>query len=326
MRRREFITLLGSAAAAWPVAAGAQQAAIPMVGFLSARSADESAHLLPAFHKGLFETGYVEGRNVAIEYRWAEGRYERLPALAIDLVARQVNVIFATGAPAVPAAKTATTAIPIVFLTGEDVVRSGLVASLARPGGNLTGISILTAELEAKRLGLLNELGLRVKVIGVLLNPNYPPAASQLKDAETAARALGLEIHVLQASTDGEIDKAFAFVTQQRIPALSVLSDPFFNTRRNKLAILAARHAVPTVYSFRDYSVAGGLMSYGIDLPDAYRQTGQYVGRILKGAHPAEMPVLQPTKFEFVINLKTAKALGLEIPAKLLSFVDEVIE
>jgi ABC-type uncharacterized transport system substrate-binding protein len=326
MRRREFITLLGGVAAAWPLAALAQQAAMPVVGFLSARSFDESAHLVPAFHKGLSEAGYAERKNVAIEYRWADGQYDRLPALATDLVRRQVAVIFATGAPAVPAAKTAAGTIPIVFMTGEDVVRSGLVASLSRPGGNLTGITILTSELETKRLGLLHELGLQVKTIGVLLNPNYPAAASQLGDVQTAARQIGVELHVLRASTDSEIDKAFESLTQHRVPALSVLSDPFFNTRRNKLAILAARHRIPAVYSFRDYAVAGGLMSYGIDLPDAYRQTGGYVGRILQGANPGDLPVLQPTKFQFVINLRTAKALGLDIPGNLLSFVDEVIE
>jgi putative ABC transport system substrate-binding protein len=281
---------------------------------------------VPAFHKGLSETGYVEGRNVAIEYRWADGQYDRLPALAADLVRRQVSVIFATGAPAVPAAKAEATIIPIVFLTGEDPVRTSLVASMSRPGGNITGVTVLPAALETKRLGLLHELGLQGATVGVLLNPNYSPAANQLGDVEKAALAIGLQLHVLRASTDHEIDTAFDSLTQHRIPALAVLSDPFFNTRREKLAILAARHAVPTVYSFRDYAVAGGLMSYGIDLPDAYRQTGIYTGRILKGARAADLPVLQPTKFEFVINLKTAKALGLEIPAKLLSFADEVIE
>ena len=327
MQRREFITLLGGAAATWPLAARAQQPAMPVIGFLSTRSPDESAHLLAAFRRGLAENGFVEGQNVTVEYRWALGEYDRLPALAAELVRRPVAVLVAVGGePSALAAKAATATIPIVAIFTADPVERGLVASLNRPGGNVTGVSVLNATLEAKRLGLLHDLVPQATTLGVLLNPTFPAAASQLRDMQEAARAIGLQLHVLRASTDREIDAAFESVAQHRIPALAVTADPFFITRRDKLVALAARHAVPTMYSFRDYAVAGGLMSYGIDLPDAYRQAGVYAGRILKGAKPADLPVMQPTKFEFVINLKTAKALGLAIPAGLLSFADEVIE
>ena len=326
MKRREFITLLGGAAA-WPLAARAQQLAIPVIGYLSTRSPDESAHLLAAFHRGLAENGFVEGQNVRVEYRWALGEYGRLPAQAAELVRRPVAVLAATGGePAALAAKAATATIPVAATFAGDPVKQGLVASLSRPGGNITGISNLATTLEAKRLGLLHDLVPQAATIGVLLNPASSTAANQLSDLQEAARTIGLQLHVLRASTDGEIAAAFESVAQNRIPALAVAGDPFFNSRRDKLVALAARHAVPAVYSFRDYAVAGGLMSYGIDLPDVYRQIGVYVGRILKGAKPADMPVEQPTKFEFVINLKTAKALGLTIPAGLISFADEVIE
>jgi putative tryptophan/tyrosine transport system substrate-binding protein len=327
MKRRDFITLLGGAAAAWPLAVRAQQAAMPVIGFLSTRTPNESAHLVAAFRRGLAENGYLEGQNVALEYRWALGQYDRLPALATELVRRPVAVVASVGGdPAAQAAKAATATIPIVFEVGTDPIKLGLVTSYNRPGGNATGINMLTSALEAKRLGLLRELVPQAAALGVLLNPNWPAAASQLSDVEEAARAIGVQTHVLRASTDGEIDKAFASIAQHRIPALAVASDPFFTSRRDKLAALAARHAVPAMYPFRDYAVAGGLMSYGIDLPEVYRQVGLYAGRVLKGAKPADLPVMQPTKFELVINLKTAKALGLTLPDKLLVAADEVIE
>jgi putative tryptophan/tyrosine transport system substrate-binding protein len=326
MRRRDFVSLIGGAAA-WPLAARAQQPAMPVIGYLSSRSPDDTRHLLAAFLRGLNEAGYVEGQNVTIEYRWALGQYDRLPALAAELVRRPVAVITTTGdEPAALAAKAATSTIPIVFLIGGDPVALGLAASYKRPGGNATGMNILTATLEAKRLGLLHELVPQAATIGVLLNPKFQPADSQLRDLQQAAPAIGLQIQVLRASTDSELDAAFETATQQRIAALAVTADPFFDTRRDKLVALAASHAVPTIYQFREYAVAGGLMSYGNDSIDVYRQAGVYTGRILKGANPADLPVMQPTKFEFVINLKAAKALGLTLPSGLLSIVDEVIE
>ena len=325
MKRREFITLLSGAAATWPLATRAQQT-MPVIGYLSARSPEDTTHLVAAFRRGLVEDGYVEGQNVAIQYRWALGQVDRLPALAAELAGRSVAILVATGGEsAALAAKAATSTIPIVFSTG-DPVKAGLVASYNRPGGNATGINLLTQTLEPKRLGLLHELVPQAATIGFLLNPNFPSAEDQSKDMQEAARAIGLHIHVLRANTDREIEAAFETVAQDRIGALAVGASPFFDTRRNTLVALAARHAVPTMYHFREFAAAGGLMSYGIDPVDAYRQVGVYAGRILKGAKPADLPVLQPTKFEFVINLKTAKALSLEIPARLLSFVDEVIE
>jgi putative ABC transport system substrate-binding protein len=327
MKRRDFITLLGGAAASWPLAARAQQAAMPVIGFLSTRSPDESAHLLAAFHRGLAGNGFAEGQNVAIEYRWALGQYDRLPVLAAELVSRPVILIVAVGAePAARAAKAATAAIPIVGTFAADPVASGLVASLNRPGGNLTGTSNLASTLEPKRLGLLRELVPQATTIGVLVNPNFPPAENQSRDVQEAAHAIGLQLHVVRASTDREIETAFESVAQRSIPALAVTADPFFLTRRDTFAALAARYSVPTIYSFRDFAVAGGLMSYGIDLSQSYRQLGLYAGQILKGAKPADLPVLQPTKFEFVINLKAAKALGLEVPAGVSAMADEVIE
>jgi putative tryptophan/tyrosine transport system substrate-binding protein len=327
MRRRQFIAGLGGVAAMWPLAARAQKPAMPVIGFLSTRSPDESAHVVAAFRRGLAENGVIEGQNVTVEYRWALGQYDRLLGLAAELARRPVGVLAATGGePAALAAKAATAAIPIVTTFSADPVASGLIASLNRPGGNVTGISNLTATLEPKRLGLLRELVPQSATVGALLNPNWPLAASQLRDLLEAASTVGLQLHVLHASTDREIDTAFETVTQDRTPALAVASDAFFNSRRDQLVALAARHAVPAMYSFRDYALAGGLMSYGIDLLDVYRQAGIYAGQVLKGAKPADLPVMQPTKFEFVINLKTAKALGVKFSDNLLSLADEVIE
>jgi putative ABC transport system substrate-binding protein len=328
IRRREFIALLGGGAAAtWPLVARAQQPAIPVIGFLSTRSPEDIPYLVAAFRGGLAENGYVEGENVTIEFRWALGQYDRLPALVAELASRPV-VVFVTGGgePAALAAKAATSTIPIVFIIGGDPVKIGLAASYNRPGGNATGISILTSTLDPKRLGLLHDLVPQVATVGALFNPNFPGFEGQLKDLQEAARAIGLQIFVLRASDDREVEAVFETVAQQRILALVVGADPFFDTRRDKLVALAARHAVPAMYHFREFAAAGGLMSYGIDISEVWRQVGVYAGRILKGAKPADLPVMQPTKFEFVINRKTAKALGLAIPAGLLSFADEVIE
>jgi putative tryptophan/tyrosine transport system substrate-binding protein len=325
VKRREFITLLGSAAT-WPLAARAQQPAMPEVGFLHARSPDDTALQVAALRRGLAEIGYIEGQSVTIEYRFALGQYDRLPMMGEELARRPVAVLVAGSDPAALAAKAATTTIPIAFAVGADPVKLGLVASYNRPGGNATGMNILTSTLEAKRLGLLRELVPQAATIGILLNPNYPQAESHLRDMQEAARAVGLQIHVLRASTDREIEAAFESVAQHTILALAVSADPFFDTRRDKIVASAARYAVPTMYQFREHAVAGGLMSYGIDLPDVYRQVGGYAGRILKGAKPADLPVLQPTKFEFVINRRTAKALGVTFSDNLLSLADEVID
>ena len=325
--RREFMTLIGGAAVAWPLAARAQQTAMPVIGYLSARSPDDTAHLLAAFRRGLSENGFVEGQNVTIEYRWALGQYDRLPAMALELVHRSVTVLTATGGePATFAAKAASSTIPIVFTVGGDPVKQGLVASYNRPGGNATGVRLLTTPAEPKRLGLLHELVPQATTIGVLLNPAYSGSASQLSDVQEVARTLNLQVHILQASTDREIESAFEAVAAQGIQALAVAADPFFDTRREKLVALAARHAVPTIYQFREYAVAGGLMSYGVDASEAYRLVGVYTGRVLKGVKPADLPVIDTVRFQFVINLKTAKALGLKISDNLLSLADEVIE
>jgi putative ABC transport system substrate-binding protein len=325
MRRREFITLFGRAAAAWPLAARAQQSGIPVIGYLSVRSSDN--YLVEALRRGLRETGYIEGQNLAIEYRWATGQYDRMPAMAAELARRPVTVLVtAGGEPAALAAKAATSIIPIVFVIGGDPVKVGLVASYNRPGGNATGTSILTSTLEPKRLGLLHELVPQATTIAVLLNPNFQASEGQERDVQEAGRALGVHIHILRASSDRDIEAAFEIVAQQRIAALAVGADPFFDTRRDTLVALAARQMVPAIYHFREFAAAGGLVSYGIDVSDSHRQIGVYVGQILKGAKPAELPVLQPTKLELIINIKSARALGLQVPDKLLALADEVIE
>src|SRR5262245_34761008 len=324
MKRREFITLLGGAAAVWPLAARAQQS-IPVIGFLHTTSPTGWAPYVSAFRNGLREAGYVEGHNVTIEYRWAEGQIDRLPALAADLIDRKVAVIAANSASAM-VAKTATTTIPIVFQSGSDPVQLVLVSSLNRPGDNVTGISFFGTALEAKRLGLLQELVPRATVISVLVNPNFPGTAFELRELQEGARTLRQPIHVLNASTATEINTAFTTIARQRTDALLVVGDPFFLSRVFQFITLSARHAVPAMYGFREYALAGGLISYGTNLTDAYQQVGAYVGRILKGAKPADLPVVRATKFELVINLQTAKLLGLDVPATLLARADEVIE
>jgi putative ABC transport system substrate-binding protein len=326
MGRREFITLAG-AGALWPLGAHAQPQATPTIGFLSSRSRDDSAHLVDAFRQGLAETGAVEGQNVSVEYRWALGEYDRLPKLAAELVQRGVAVLVAVGGePSALAAKAATSTIPIVFTAGGDPVKVGLVESLNRPGGNVTGISLLTTRPESKRLGLLRELVPGTKVIGVLIDPNYQEAKAQAQELAEAAGTIGQRIHIEHASNEGELDLAFAALVRERADSLLVTSDPFFDTRRDRIISFAAQNRLPAIYQFRQYAASGGLMSYGISLTDGYRQVGIYAGQILKGAKPADLPIWQSIKFEFVVNLKTAKSLGLEVPAMLLARADEVIE
>jgi putative tryptophan/tyrosine transport system substrate-binding protein len=330
IRRREFVILLGggAAAAAWPLAARAQQSAMPVVSFVSIRTHEASVRIAGAFRKGLNEAGYVEGQNVTVEYHWLDGRYDRLPSLIADLVHRRVAVIATPGTtPAALAAKAATTTIPIVFGVGEDPVKLGLVASLARPGGNATGVNFFASEIVAKRLAFLHELVPKAVRIAVLVNPaNAATAEATLRDIPVAARAIGLQIQVLNASTSREIESAFATLVRDRAEALFVAPDGFFVSRRVQFATLAARHAIPAAYSTREYPEVGGLMSYGTDFADRFRQAGVMSGQILKGAKPADLPVLQSTKFEFVINLQTARALGLEVPNSLELLADEVIE
>jgi putative ABC transport system substrate-binding protein len=324
MRRRNVLLLLGGALTAARTLR-AQRKAMPVVGFLNGRSPGEAAGVVAAFRQGLSETGYVEGQSVAIEYRWAEGHYDRLPALAADLVGRQVDVITTGGLPPARAAKNATSTIPIVFL-GTDPVRDGLVASLARPGGNLTGFTVINVELMPKRLDLLFELVPQARVIALLVNPNNPTAESIIGDVQEAARVKGMQLDIVKAGTESEIETAFAFLVQLQAGALVVGGDPFFNSRREQLAALASRHAIPAIYEYREFPAAGGLISYGPSLTNTWREVGIYAGKILNGIKPADLPVQQPTIFELVVNLKTAKALGLTVPQSILARADEVIE
>jgi len=327
LKRRDFITLIGGAAVAWPLAARAQQGAVPVVGFLNSASPATYSHLLGAFRLGLKESGFIEGENVTIEYRWAENEFDRLPALARELVQRQVAVIAATGGiHSALAAKAATSTIPIVFNIGDDPVRLGLVASVARPGGNVTGVNNFIYELVAKRLALLRELVPSAARVAVLVNPANAQTATTLRDVEAAARPAGLQIQIAKAGTAREIDAAFAALARDRVDGLFVPPDPLFISRRIQLVQLAARHALPATYPVRDFAEAGGLMSYGTNTADAWHQTGVYTGRILKGTAPAELPVLQPTKFELVINAQTARMLDLAVPPSLFATADEVIE
>jgi putative tryptophan/tyrosine transport system substrate-binding protein len=322
--RREFITLLGGAAA-WPLAARAQQSAMPVIGFLHHASPDVTAVLVAALRQGLKEAGFVEGQNFQIEYRWAEDHYDRLPELASDLVRRQVAVIV-TNTPSMQAAKAATATIPIVFVSADDPVTLGLVASFNRPGGNATGVYFLVAALEAKRAEVVHELVPNATAIALLVDPKFPSAATQAREVQEAARSLGLRVHVLQVATESDLDTAFATLVREHVGALAVAATGFFFFRREQIVALAARHRVPTVYPWREAALAGGLMSYGTSVPDAYRQAGAYAGRILKGEKPAVLPVQQSVKVELIINLKTAKALGLTFPITLLGRADEVIE
>jgi putative ABC transport system substrate-binding protein len=329
--RRDLITLIGGAATAsvvaWPLAARAQQRALPVVGFLHVGSAGPFAHLVAGFRQGLKETGFVEGQNVAVEFRWADGQYDRLPALAADLARRQVAVILTGGGePSIFAVRAASATVPIVFNIGSDPVRLGIVASLGRPGGSATGVNILSVELAAKRLGLLNDLMPKDAVFAFLVNPNFPPTETNIEQVEAAGRSIGRRFLLLKASSENEIDAAFTTIAQMRAGALLVGTDPFFTGRRAQIVVSAARLGIPAMYEQREFASAGGLISYGTSLADSYRQQGVYVGRILKGEKAGDLPVIQPTKFELVINLKTAQALGLEIPDKMLALADEVIE
>jgi ABC-type uncharacterized transport system substrate-binding protein len=326
LRRRQFITLLGGAAGAWPLVARAQQAATPVIGFLHGASPEGYAPMVIAFRQGLEEAGYVEGHNVAIEYRWAEGHYNRLPALAAELVRQQVAVIVTGGTPPALPAKAATSTIPIVINVGIDPVQAGLIASLNRPGGNVTGVALLTVELAAKRLELLHELLPTATVVALLVNPTSPLTEPETRGVRDAAHSLGLQLQVLNASSESEIDKAFRRLVELRAGALIVSVDPFLNNQRAQIVALAARHAVPAIYGVRELATSGGLMSYGNDLADAYRQSGIYAAKILKGARPAELPVQQVVRVELIINLKTAGTLGLIFPITLLARADEVIE
>ena len=326
MQRRQFIALLGGTVAAWPLAVRAQQPAIPTIGFLRSTLPDASTDLLVALRKGLKETGYVEGQNITIEYRWAENRHERLSSLAADLVRQQCVVIIAGGVDAALAAKAATATTPIIFATHDDPVRSGLVGSLNRPGGNVTGVFGVSATVEGKQLGLLREVVPKAAVIGMLVNPASRSFERQERETQAAARALGQQLHVFKASSERDIDSAFATLTQYQIGALLIAANSLFTGQRDQLVALAARHAMPTLHYTREFVEAGGLMSYGTSIRDQYRQVGVYVGRVLKGEKPADLPIIQSSTFELVINLKTAKTLGLAVPFGLLNAADEVIE
>jgi putative tryptophan/tyrosine transport system substrate-binding protein len=327
MRRREFITLLGGAAA-WPSAARAQQPAMPVIGFLSSRSPGESAGVVAGFRQGLTEAGFVEGQNVMVAFRWAEGHYDRLPALAAELVGLRVAVLFtAGGPPAAFAAKAATQTIPIVFSAAIDPERIGLVTSLNRPGGNVTGMSLFPSELAAKSVQLLKRLLPSAMLIGYLINPSSTPTASvYISEASAAANALGISIRILNASTEQELDELFASLPKSGISGLAIPAEPFFDSQRDRIVALAARYSIPAIYGLREYAVAGGLMSYGTSLPDSYRRAAIYAGRVLKGEKPADLPVVQPTKYDLVLNMKTAKSLGLNVTEQLLALADEVIE
>jgi putative ABC transport system substrate-binding protein len=327
MKRRAFVDVLAGMGLAWPLLARSEQTRKPLIGFLNGGSPGPFEHLVAGFRKGLGDTGLVEGRNVVIEYRWADGHYDRLPELAKDLVAREVDVLVATGGEnSALAAKAQTSSTPIVFAIGGHPVDAGLVASLSRPGGNLTGLTQFTGPLESKRLGLLQEVVPTAALVAVLVNPSFANAPAQLKDVNEGARRAGVRLALFNASVDGELEPAVAAMASRRCDALVVTSDPFFNTRRRQLVALVARHKIPAIYEFREFALAGGLMSYGANLADGYRQVGAYTGRILNGAKPADLPVLQPTRFEQVVNLKTAKALGITIPQRVLLRADEVIE
>jgi putative ABC transport system substrate-binding protein len=327
MRRREFITFIGGAVATWPLAARGQQPAMPVVGYMSGRPSAEAQYLVDAFERGLREGGFVIGQNVAIEFRWADNQYDRLPTQATDLVGRQVALIVASGAvQAIQAAEAATSAIPIVFVTGDDPVRLGLVASLNRPGGNVTGITALTQSMEAKRLDILHQLVPKTAAIAMLVNRSNPSAALQLKESTDAARTLGRQLDILDVANTADIDSAFSILTQHGDGAVTIIADPFMNSHRDQLVALEARYKLPTLFYTREQVAAGGLMSYGANFTEAFAQAGGYAARILKGEKPDDLPILQPTKFEFIINLKTAKTLGFEIPPTLLALSDDVIE
>jgi putative ABC transport system substrate-binding protein len=325
--RRKFLATLVGAAAAWPLATRAQQPVMPVVGYLNSRGPDDAAHLATAFRRGLRDAGFIDGQNVRIEYRWGRGQFDTLKALAEELCRIPVSVLAASGGePAVLAAKEATSAIPIVFGMSSDPIKLGLATSFNRPGANATGVNVLTTMLEPKRLGLLHDLVPSARTIGFLANPSFPPSDRQISDAQEAARAIGVPIHLLRANSENEIDSAFQTVATERIGALAVAGSPFFDMHRSRITALAARYGVPAMYQFREYAVAGGLISYGVDIVDVHRQIGTYVGRILNGTRPGDLPIMLPTKFELVINLRTAKALGLRISDNLLTLADEVIE